>query len=311
MEFYLNLPIYGMSSNIIKTDKYLYLFSGFDGYSYTSMVYNSRINNDKYTNLNNWTLVSPLPKVLTEQQTLILGNKIYTIGGYYHENSTNYIPNIYVATIDSDNGNLTKWKTYNLLPYPLAKAAIATKGNTVYLFGGYNYDKVYDSILINKFTGNKLGSWNISKVKLPIPMYSAKAFTIDNEIYLLAGNTDEEELLDIYKIYTNEEEDIDRIELYSKLPIHITHTDIAIVNDKLAIFGGYDIFNSSDSSDKIYTTSIVGDNKLIKWNCSNYVLPKPLTEHSVIVVNDLIYVIGGHTNQNYNKKIFVIPANEI
>ena len=131
---------------------------------------------------------------------------------------------------------------------------------------------------INNYT------WSIGRNMLT-PRAGAAAAAIDEYIYVAGGLLEDGTIADVVEIYDTEN---NTWETGTPLPVPLYNTAMAAVDDKLYVMGGY---NSPELSVDV-TSLWAYDRDTDEWTALAD-MPSPRAAHVSIVLNGLIYVIGG------------------
>lgn len=110
----------------------IYIIGGNTTTGFTNKTYKSTVNSDG--TLGSWEETTSLPNPTYRAGTIIVGSRIFSIGGL----TPNYSDKVYTVEIQS-NGTLGSWtEETNKLPQPVCCGATTTNGSYLYLSGGYN-----------------------------------------------------------------------------------------------------------------------------------------------------------------------------
>ena len=237
--------LYGSQLAII--DGYIYLFGGNNGIA-TDVIY-SATTSDPLTWTNHG---SCLPRKLYHSNLSVLDGYIYLLGGQLFSDSTNIISRASV------NDPLV-WNDYSILPESLFSSHPAIIDGYVYLFGGMKkellglYNLPTSSIYRSPI--NDLISWSVDGY-LPHSASFGQFITIGNDGYLFSFDKERtSSFIDGYpfdygyvdtgsqslftKIFTCKLNDpLTWTLLDEYIPGEIYQSQVAIINDRLILFGG-------------------------------------------------------------------------
>jgi N-acetylneuraminic acid mutarotase len=166
----------------VVTKNRVYLLGGFDGSSIVSTVYTAPINTDG--TLGTWTTGGSLPGNLGYSQAVVIGNRVYLLGGY---NGSSIVSTVYTAPINTD-GTLGTWTTGTSLPDALSYPQAVVTKNRVYLLGGQGSSSIVSTVYTAPInTDGTLGTWTTG-TSLPGALCFSQAVVTKNRVYLLGAD---------------------------------------------------------------------------------------------------------------------------
>lgn len=194
--------------------------------------------------------------------------KIYLIGG---EGITGNSEINYLDIVEEYNPDTDEWIVKNNMPLPLSCFVTASLNNKIYIMGGQTVGFKDTNLVFEYDPGND--SW-LQKSNAPQSFFLANAAVLDNKIYVGYG--------DHFYIFDPAINQWDSITLNDSLP---GLNCLAVVNEKIwSVAGGK------------WGAEI---NEILEYdfNSNNWTkiteIPIARQEHSVAVINDKLYVIGG------------------
>lgn len=213
------------------------------------------------------------------------------------------------------------------VPSPRTGHASVLIGNAFIVFGG---DTVIDEH--DQFLDNKLYFFNISSLKWTItspegerPMgryghqISVLNFELPNKpnhwlsyLYLFGGQMDDQYFNDVWKFdlsnFRNPKTKWERIQSTGDIPPPLSNHSLVAFNNKLFIFGGN---NGSKINDKMYSFD-PSNNTWKILNLHGKFKPPPLTEHSVTIYQNLLFIFGGKLpNDQLSNDLYAIDLNNM
>ena len=233
------LPSKLSDSHLAIINDTIYLFGGKNKKS-LKKIFSAKINDPL-----NWQDHGELlPKNIQDSQLAIIGDYIYLFGGF---ENTKPISNILRANINSP----LLWEDTNkFLPKPLYNSTLFISSNSVFLCGGQDINSniisdVFSAKLEDPMCWNYFGN-------LPSATASAQCFTIGDKIYLMQGKVNSNDFQNKTKIYsTNFDKPGKKWRiLNSKINHNVLDSHIAIIYDRIFIFGGNGTLNISVSAYK-------------------------------------------------------------
>ena len=249
-----------------------------------------------------WTRGASMPSPSAEASSVILGNKIYIIGGDDADDKVTNVVRIYDPSID-------QWSVSAPLPIPLDHSGSAVYNGKIYVVGGFTEGKKpTDTLLIYDLNTNK---WQRGK-PLPGPRGAPTADFINGTLYAVGG-------LDASHtpVATNEAYDPKTDSWTEKAPMPTArhHHTSAVVDGKLYVIGGR-LLGNSIKSHIDEALSNFNDNEMYNpLNDSWTVLEQMPTKRSGIAgavspFDSNIYVFGGQdidgafsNTEKYNPEI--------
>lgn len=275
---------------------YFYLFGGVNSAGSSDRVYRAPIGSGT---IGTWEQLSSIPSSLTGyarygHQAIMLGDKVYLIGGYG-------CSNVLSATIFSD-GSIGTWSAEsNLLPSVKYLHSVVVTKNKLYAIGGYTGTWSPTSTIyvasIDPNTG-AIGTWSTHSQSLPHTVTEACLSKIGNNVFLIGGkHSDSISGIALKASYS----DIDGL-LGSwttvpgvTIPWPTYRASSITVNNCVYYIGG--IPNSSDYGTivKFVYRSVISSGDLTSWaSCTNS--NTGLSSSSYAVAGDLLVLVGGYTD---------------
>jgi hypothetical protein len=140
-----------------------------------------------------WTKSTPFPESRTDYAAGVLDGKLVIAGGTYWEGSKgHWVKKDFSESAHAFDPIRQVWEKLPDLPTPLACAASAVIGNTLFVLGGYTGTEV--SRKIYTLTRTPSGyAWNDFGA-LPVDRVFAGAVSVGRRIYMLGGTTQFEPL---------------------------------------------------------------------------------------------------------------------
>jgi N-acetylneuraminic acid mutarotase len=113
-----------------------------------------------------------------------LGNFVYVIGGFDHQDTETTSPSTLVSC-EKYNSKTGKWMTVSNMIHPVAFAAITTvEDKYFYVFGGFEDYNTVD--IIQKYNA-PADQWDLLNIKLPVRLAKMGAANIEDETILIVG----------------------------------------------------------------------------------------------------------------------------
>jgi hypothetical protein len=190
-----------------------------------------------------WTSLQSLPDSRINISSSLIGDAIYVPGGYdagFTPQSTLYVYSL--------SGN--SWSLGPVMPSPLVLYALATVGDTFYLFGGTpDMSTIHDGIMSYNMVS---GLWTeVPGVNPYADIYQAAAYCPDDGLIYIAGGY----WVDPYKFYAYDPVAGTWHASLPQLPRAHAIPHVAYADGRIFVFGGYD----TPTSNKIIGTVDVYD----------------------------------------------------
>jgi N-acetylneuraminic acid mutarotase len=267
------------SSQAIVTKNRVYLLGCSNDSAALSTVYTAPINADG--TLGTWTTGTSLPEPLAYSQAIVTKNRVYLLGGW--KGSPQSI--VYTAPINAD-GTLGTWTTGTSLPASFGYSqAIVTK-NRVYLLGAGSSSTVYTAPINADGT---LGTWTTG-TPLPDGLCYSQAVVTKNRVYLLGGrNGIGAAISTVYTAPINADGTLGTWTAGTSLPDGLCYSQAIVTKNRVYLIAGY--INGSISN-KVYTAPIDSTGNIGTWT-ESLALPIYIYAHSVTIIKNKLYVIGG------------------
>jgi hypothetical protein len=275
---------------------------------------------------------STLPVSMYDFKSIIIGNYIYSFGGY---DGSTYISSIYKAPLS----NPTAWvDTGSTLPTGINNMSLSIPtiiNNYIYFFGASNSRKIYKTPISNPtawvntgstlpglssfdnnqtavigdyvyiFGGplqNKIYSapianptaWIDTGSTLPVTsLWSSQLNIINNNIYLFGGNLSNNSTNKILSAPISNP--TAWIDTGSTLPSNNEQSQSAIIGDYVYLFGGWP---NGFRINNIYKAPLSNPTA---WVNTGSTLPNNLGNSQISVIGDNVYLFGGFINSATNK----------
>lgn len=289
----------------------VYLTGGYDGSFYHQGAHATF--NPATGTLGAWQYDSPdIPTCGTHGQTVVVGNRIYLVGGFFASGaSPNYNSIIQTTTVDPNSATkaLARWSTYGSMPLKIHGQMGLMIGNKAYLFGGYNYEVVGSATReTNYYVIHDDGSIGPATPgpNLTIAKYWGEAVAVNGYVYVLGGHNgswcDQVERAPI-----NADGTLGSFTLMPyRLPTAFGEIGAAaVVGPYVYLFGGW---NGSVYSGSIYRARVNSDGSLAPWENYETPLPGMAALGQAMVVGSKLYLTRSY-NSGANNEVWVAPIN--
>lgn len=172
--------------------------------------------------------------------------------------------------------------TYKTLPTYICDAHIAIVGGYIYLFGGQNSNKIYRASVNNPADFKDTGA------TLPLPLAAGQLAVLNDTIWIFGGTTDATltSATDVV-ISAPVSDPLTWTNHGSILPRRLHHSQLAVINNTIYLFGGNEINNAVSD---IFSAPLSNP---LDWSETGSFLPDPLYGSQLAVIGDFVYLFGG------------------
>ncbi|MCB8978061.1 MAG: DUF11 domain-containing protein [Ardenticatenaceae bacterium] len=251
-----------------------------------------------------WEPTSPLkqPVNYSSAQVVKIGAKefIYVIGGKTPLDSTN---DVLIAEV-LNNGTLSEWQPTASLPLSedsgIESLKTASIGEQLYVIGGLVNGKDTNSVYCaNPLTDGNISSWVTLTNNTLTPRINHAAVTVGNKIYVIGGWVSGAATNTVYSAYVEPkcgsitwEEENPMLESLANMSA--VFVPLSEQKGIIYVFGGWST-SPSDSTYYAYVDLLSdGSQKLGEWHQSAFSLTQPLYFHSVVLIQNALFVFGGY-----------------
>ncbi len=253
-----------------------------------------------------WLLASPLPEARANSRALVLGDKLYVVGG---QSFTQVGKTVISTTVT--NGVIDQWHSVtSTLPMTLYLHTLTNGNNAAYVIGGWNGAQSLSTVWRTPITSGTttLGNWSQTRsYPRKITLHSAVAAA--GRIYVLGGvDENGKGLKEIY--FAGEGQG--GLDPWSKNP-----KDLPAVRYRFAaahhaigdhnyvyIVGGYD---GTQALSEVYYGEIDSATGFINDWKKTQALPRVLYHHDVVVHQDRLWMLGGRNETEVFDRVYSAP----
>jgi N-acetylneuraminic acid mutarotase len=263
-------------------------------YAIGGIIGNLTVNNNEQYDpvINQWTVKAPMPTARTGFAIAVYNHKIYVIGGK--------VGGGFVGNNEVYDPSTNTWETRASMPTPRSDFSACVVVDKIYLIGGQKYssnDPFFAGTSVNEVYDPANDSWS-AKAPVPMAVYGYASATLNNKIYIVGGSMSPASqqngaLIVATQVYNPQ---TDNWSSAANLPIATTYGAGAATEDYLApsrlyLVGGY---SNNVYSDKTQVYNPVNDS----WS-AGVSMSAPRAYLGLIVVNDVLYALGGFDGQNW------------
>lgn len=187
------------------------------------------------------------------------------------------------------------WLTTTILPQTLEGHKSATWNNRyVYVVGGYNDVDYSNAVYRATLQSGGISSWTTLD-PLPVGIRDHAVVIGTNTIYVLGGRDASNIYNTVYYAAINSDGSLGSWETSAvTLPATLWGHTAVYANGYIYVAGGANTMTATAARTTVYYAKVLADNTLSSFSTATS-LPQPLNGHSMVVQNDVIYVLGGFT----------------
>lgn len=264
-------------------------------------VYYASVQPNGYIDPEGWNPTTSLPDARNfgQNNVLVYENRIYVLGG-----RANYPPQrierdtVWFASFNPD-GTIGNWNTTTSLPYPVGDIAAVAWNDRIYILGGWDGYGWHDYVYYAKINSDgSLGNWQQSAL-LPAgaPRVHDHVAVVNNGIiYLIGGQYPINQYpKEVYYAPIESSGEVGAWNETAHFPVEIVGHSALVYGDDIFVIGGgcYGIYYGT-----VYKAHINQNGSLGSW-FEWGILPHQVVHHSSVVLNERVYVIGGHLQDHY------------
>jgi hypothetical protein len=271
---------------------YLYVIGG----SYLNGLM-TWLNDVQYAKINadgtidSWNTTTPFTTARGNHTSIVHNGYVYVIGGY---DDTNEFNDVQYAKINAD-GTIDSWNTTT--PFTTARfghTSVVHNGY-VYVIGGNDGSNRLNDVQYAKINANgTVGTWN-STTPFTTGRAGHTSVVHNGYLYVLAGSIDgNNHLNDVQYAKINTDGTIGSWNSSTPLAIERTEQTSVVHNGYVYVIGGIDVSNYLND---VQYGKINADGTVGPWN-STTSFTTARGNHTSIVHNGYVYVIGGNEGEN-------------
>lgn len=302
----------------------VYLLGGYiNNTTATANIYVADINADG--SIGAWGNGPALPTATAYSHAFINNNRLYVVGGY----SGSPLNGLWSVNIKED-GSLGTWVTEANLPVTYYSGSVVCIKNRVYMVGGYQNSSASSAIWSAAMNSDgSIGTWSFYG-SLPVTAGLSQVVVTRNVIYLIGGTQNGSPSANIYRAIINSDGSIGAWQLQAwTLPAVYNYGNATIVKGNIYFIGGmgsssvwngtvfkgiitggmndYSAFYSTAEEQNFmvagsgkpwqqqYQINTTQTDDITGWITDSSVLSTTVSNSSVVVTKNYVYLIGGMT----------------
>lgn len=213
---------------------------------------------------------------------------LYNVTAYSIDDSMGkmdfHLPAAFSFSNKHNGGDRVRVKPNTLLPNQVSDSQLAIIGNSVFLFGGTNSDDILESTISNP------SIWEKHSEFMPTKIGASQLVIVNGYIYLFGGNVGLLSSSITNNIYRARVSDPHTWTIVGTLPVALAHSQVAILNGHIFLFGG---MTPNGLTDSIYQAPLSNP---LSWSVASFSLPYAVAGASLAMLNDNVYLFGGITS---------------
>ncbi len=247
-----------------------------------------------------WEVISKLPTHRKDFSTAVVGDKIYLIGGTLFENENGPFG---LSTVEVYDPQTSTWRRVADMPTSRAVPATAVVDNKIYVIGGYSG---IDRFIVNlknldvvEMYDPQTDTW-VRKQGMSIPRKQFGVGVVAGKIYAIGGYVHPRDQkpgapwrIDLVEAY---DPTTDTWVKRAKMPTKRDRFGVGVVNNHIYAIGGRGWPQVGPGGPFLKVIEEY-DPKINRWQKKNE-MPNLRLSFSTVVLDDVIYLIGGFIWQN-------------
>ncbi len=258
--------------------------------------------------INAWLLARPMQKKRAGVAAVVIGKRIYAIGGgEFSRKGLEIFNTVEYADILPDGG-LGPWKYSKPLTMPRVYPVAVIHGDYVYIMGGESLEKVYTGAEKQKAPkllksverarinpDGTLGKWTLEKVKMHFPRRGGEVYALDGWLYA-GGGFGGDFLNDVERAPIKADGSIGKWEDESFFNHDRYISGFARKGRRLYVMGGH-INSPERAMNSVETALARPDGTLTEWKETSPLYTRRFLNTS-LVSGDTMYTFAGHNTIN-------------
>jgi N-acetylneuraminic acid mutarotase len=241
---------------------------------------------------NQWITETPMPTARSDFAIAVYNNQIYVIGGE--------VGNGFVGNNEVYDPGTNTWETKVSMPIPRADLSASVINGKIYLIGGKEYSSIspyYSETDVTEVYDPSTDTWTTA-APMPTAVFGYASAVMDGQIYIIGGLQVSSSLggngiVDDNQVYDPQN---DTWSLAVNMPSEVTYGAAAatagfMAPQMLYVVGGL-FMDSYSNSVEVY------NEENTSWS-TGASMPTARAYLGVVVVNDILYAIGGFDGQNW------------
>jgi N-acetylneuraminic acid mutarotase len=204
-----------------------------------------------------------------------------------------------ISILGNNSGALSAWSTAtNTLPAVRSAQSTVTYNGYVYAIGGGDgSNNPQSTVYYAKLNADgSVGSWTSATNTLPAVRNAHSSVVANGYVYVIGGKNTSgiSPVNTVYYAKLNADGSVGTWNTASSLPTSIYFQTSVAANGYVYAIGGKDTSNTVQTA--VYYAKLNADGSLGSWNTASNPLPLARADHSSVVANGYVYVIGGQNS---------------
>jgi N-acetylneuraminic acid mutarotase len=245
-----------------------------------------------------WNAKASMPTPRSGFATIVYQSKIYCIGGTTGD-SENFVAGFTGVNEVYDPATDT-WETKASMPTPRADLVASVVNSTIYCIGGKQYwgvDQSYQELNVTEVYDPINNSWT-EKSSLPIPVFGCTSSVLDGKIYVVGGSRHFQSGWELATVGSTQvyDPETDTWSARASLPTAKSYGAAAVTSGVTAPTRLYFVGGSNETH--YSSETYVYYSQLDVWS-SGASIPTPRVYLATVIVDDILYAIGGFDGENW------------
>ncbi|OVE79123.1 hypothetical protein BVY00_01280 [bacterium G20] len=249
--------------------------------------------------LQTWSAnTNALPAVRYGHTSVVANGYVYGIGG---TNGSATQSTVYYAKLNGD-GSTGTWSTNtNALPAARSYPSSVTANGYVYVLGGSDGSTAQSTVYYAKLNSDgSIGSWTTNSNSLPAIRQEASAVTANGYVYMLGGSDGTTAQSTVYYAKLNSDGSTGTWTTNANaLTAGRFDASSVVANGYVYFIGG----NNVSAQSTVYYAKLNSDGSTGTWTTNANALPATTAQHTSVVANGYVYVVGGGGTTVYYAKL--------
>jgi hypothetical protein len=255
------------------------------------------------------TNANALLNARVESPSVVANGYVYAIGGYGTDGGSGAKSTVYYAKLNAD-GSTGTWQTNaNALPAERDSPSSVVANGYVYAIGGNGAGYVTAStVYYAKLNADgSTGTWQTNANALPNVRYGHTSVVANGYVYVIGGR-DGASQPTVYYAKLNADGSTGAWSTNANaLPDARVYHSSVVANGYVYVIGGWG--GDANAQSTVYYAKLNADGSTGTWQTNANALPDTHADHSSVVANGYIYVIGGFNGSNMQSTVYYAKLN--
>ncbi len=214
---------------------------------------------------------------------------------------------------------LSGWNSLTPLPRGFTQGGAVVGGDYIFVGGGWQQDLNQKEVMSTAMYSAKInedgaiGEWRSDLPALPAESAANNRMRyFSGYIYLVGGENETRTTPNVYSAKIGAGGEIGEWKQVGALPVGVSRHGLVTGNSNLYVIGGYDEYNPTVRSSKVFTARLGSEGEVGEWKETTS-LPEGLSSSGVIDIytaeGPYIYVAGGWNGKVSSNKVYSAKVN--